>query len=286
MIEEIIRKEGYNGNMMTNTFFKNNLKEKMKTRPVFGMTICSGSPAIIEMLGYGGLDFAFIDTEHNSNGVGDCRELILAARMGNVAPLVRVGSPDEVEIRKALELGAEGVIIPHIKTVEEMEACVRGAKFPPLGRRGLDFGVRSAGYGLREYENSDYISYSNDTELVIPMMEDFEFTARMDELMAVPGIDAINFGPADYANSLALRTGYSTDEPQVYDALQKLRAYCEPKGIGIMAPANPPTLESAMDLIHKGATMIIMSSDFNIWSASVRSIREEIGKVLKAQAQK
>ena len=67
--------------------------------------------------------------------------------------------------------------------------------------------------------------------------------------------------------------------------MQKLRACCEPKGIGIMAPANPPTLDSAMDLIHKGATMIIMSSDFNIWSASVRSIREEIGKVLKAQDQ-
>lgn len=265
---------------MENLFFKNTLKEKMKQRPVFGMTICSGSPAIIEMLGYGGLDFAFIDTEHNSNGVGDCRELILAARLGGVAPLVRVGKPDEVEIRKALELGAEGVIVPHIKTTEEMEACVRGAKFPPLGRRGLDFGVRSAGYGMREYENSDYISYSNDTELVIPMMEDFEFSDRMDELMAVPGIDAINFGPADYANSLALRTGYSTDEPQVYQALQKLRKVCEPKNIGIMAPANPPTVENAMDLIRKGVTMVIMSSDFNIWNASVRSIRTEIEKVL------
>lgn len=258
---------------------KNHLKEKMKQRPVFGMTICSGSPAIIEMLGYGGLDFAFIDTEHNSNGVGDCRELILAARMGGVSPLVRVTKPDEVEIRKALELGAEGVIVPHIKTVEEMKICVRGAKFPPLGRRGLDFGVRSAGYGLREYEDSDYISYSNDTELVIPMMEDFEFKDRIDELMAVPGIDAINFGPADYSNSLCLRTGYSIDQPEVAEALEALRQQCTPKGIGIMAPANPPTMENAMHLIEKGVTMVIMSSDFNIWSSSIREIRTELDKL-------
>lgn len=261
-------------------FLTNKLKETLKQRPVFGMTICSGSPAIIEMLGYGGLDFAFIDTEHNSNGVGDCRELILAARLGGVAPLVRVTKPDEVEIRKALELGAEGVIIPHIKTVAEMECCVRGAKFPPKGRRGLDFGVRSAGYGMREYEGSGYIEYSNETELVIPMMEDFEFTDRMDELMAVPGIDAINFGPADLSNSLCLKSGYSMHEPEILSALAKLREHCEPKGIGIMAPVNPPTMENAMDLISLGVNMIIMSSDFNIWNSSVRSIRSEIDKVL------
>lgn len=261
-------------------FLENKLKETMKQRPVFGMTICSGSPAIIEMLGYGGLDFAFIDCEHNSNEVGNCRELILAARLAGVAPLVRVTKPDEVEIRKALELGAEGVIIPHIKTVSEMECCVRGAKFPPDGRRGLDFGVRSAGYGLREYEGSNYRKYSNDTELVIPMMEDFEFTEHMDELMAVPGIDAINFGPADLSNSLCLESGYSMHEPEILSALTKLREHCQPKGIGIMAPVNPPTMENAMDLIKLGVTMVIMSSDFNIWNSSVRSIRTEIAKVL------
>jgi len=261
-------------------FLTNKLKETLKQRPVFGMTICSGSPAIIEMLGYGGLDFAFIDTEHNSNEVGNCRELILAARLGGVAPLVRVTKPDEVEIRKALELGAEGVIIPHIKTVAEMECCVRGAKFPPKGRRGLDFGVRSSGYGMREYEGSGYIEYSNETELVIPMMEDFEFTDRMDELMAVPGIDAINFGPADLSNSLCLKSGYSMHEPEILSALAKLREHCEPKGIGIMAPVNPPTMENAMVLISLGVNMIIMSSDFNIWNSSVRSIRSEIDKVL------
>lgn len=259
---------------------KNSLKEKMKVRPVFGMTICSGSPAIIEMLGIAGFDFAFIDAEHNPRAVTDLKELILAARYAGISPLVRVTKPDEVEIRKALEMGAEGVIIPHIKTKEEMETCVRGAKFPPLGRRGLDFGVRSSGYGMEEF-STNYIDYSNETELVIPMDEDFEFTDRIEELMSVPGIDAINFGPADYANSINSRTGYDLDQPDVAEALRKLRGQAEPRGIGIMAPANPPTYENAMKLIQKGVTMVIMSSDYNVWSSNVREIREQIKRIVE-----
>lgn len=256
----------------------NYLKEKMKKGPVFGMTICSGSPAIVEMLGYCGLDFAFIDSEHNPRAVTDLGELILAARFAGVSPLVRVTKPDEVEIRKALEMGAEGVIIPHIKTRAEMELCVRGAKFPPEGRRGLDFGVRSSGYGLAEYDTS-YKEYSNATELVIPMDEDFEFTERMDELMSVPGIDAINFGPADYSSSLNLKSGYSIEEPEVSAALEALRAAAEPRNIAIMAPVNPPSFENAQKLIARGVNMIIMSSDYNIWNDSVRNIKEEIKKI-------
>ena len=262
---------------------KNILKAKMKHGPVFGMTICSGSPAIIEMLGYIGMDFVFIDSEHNPRAVTDLEEMILAARYAGISPLVRVTKPDEVEIRKSLEMGAEGVIIPHIKTREEMELCVRGAKFPALGRRGFDFGVRSSCYGFEECENSDYISYSNATELVIPMDEDFEFTERIHDLMSVPGIDAINFGPADYSNSLCLKTGYDIEQPEIADALQKLRYQCEPKKIGIMAPANPPTFENAMKLIQKGVTMVLMSSDYNIWGNSVKAIKEEVLKLRRKE---
>lgn len=252
----------------------NCLKEKMKQRTVFGMTVCSGSPAIIEMLGMAGLDFAFIDTEHNPRSVGDCTELILAARAYGISPLVRVTKPDEVEIRKTLELGAEGVIIPHIKTLDEMKTCVRGAKFPPLGRRGIDIGVRSSCYGLREYE-SDYRRYSNETELVIPMAEDFEFIDNLEELMAVPGIDAINFGPADYSNSLDRFDGYNINNPDISEALEAIRKEAAPRGIGIMAPASITT-DSAKNLIDKGVSMVIMSSDYNIWRDNVLAVKEAI----------
>jgi len=255
----------------------NTLKLKMKERTVFGMTVCSGSPAVIEMMALCGLDFAFIDTEHNPRSVGDCTELILASRAMGISPLLRVTKPDEVEIRKALELGAEGVIIPHIKTLEEMKTCVRGAKFPPLGRRGVDLGVRSSGYGLATYETS-YREYSNESELVIPMAEDFEFIDNVEELMAVPGIDAINFGPADYSNSLDRFAGYDINQPFVSEALEKIRREAAPRGIGLMAPAGT-TAESAKNLIDKGITMVLMSSDYNILRENLKSIRKEIDRL-------
>ena len=86
-----------------------------------------------------------------------------------LAPSVRVTKPDDIEIRKALEVGAEGVIIPHVRTIEDMKACVRSAKFPPLGRRGGDSTVRSVDMANAQINASDYIENSNATELVIPM---------------------------------------------------------------------------------------------------------------------
>lgn len=161
----------------TNTY--QHLKGKMAKRPVFGMTIYSNYPPIIESLGYCGFDFAFIDAEHCPWEVTALREAILAARFAGISPLVRVTKPDMIEIRKAFEMGAEGVIVPHIRTKEDMELCVRAGKLPPKGRRGFDMTVRSAHYGVG-VNSAEYIQHTLDTELIIPMAEDFEFLDNLD----------------------------------------------------------------------------------------------------------
>lgn len=256
--------------------FVNKLKETMATRPVFGMTIYSGSPAIVEALGLFGFDFAFIDAEHSSLNVTDLREIVLAARLRGVSPLVRVTRPDEIEIRKALEMGAEGVIIPHVKTKEDMETCVRGAKFPPLGRRGYDATVRSAGYGFADYNAGAYIENSNGTELVIPMAEDYEFMDNINEILTVPGVDAINFGPADYALSKNIRVFYDVNQPDVQSAMNEIIAKYRPRGVSVMAPAVPPTLENARVLIDRGVNMIILGSDMFNYQNALGTIRKEV----------
>ena len=256
--------------------FTNQLKETMKKRPVFGMTIYSGSPAIVEALGIIGFDFAFIDAEHCPWEVTALREVILAARLNHVSPLVRVTCPDEIQIRKALEMGAEGVIIPHVRTVEDMKTCVRGAKFPPIGRRGYDGTVRSAGYGYANYDASKYIENSNDTELVIPMAEDFEFMDNIDEIMAFPGIDAINFGPSDFALSKNIRIFYDVKQPDVQDAMEKISTYTRKLGIGLMAPAVPPTVENVNTLIERGVNMLIMGSDMYNYQSTISNIYKNV----------
>lgn len=255
--------------------YKNSLKEIMKKRPVFGMTVYSGSPVVIEALGHFGFDFVFIDAEHTPMSVTDLKECVMAARLTGVSPLVRVTRPDVIEIRKALEMGAEGVIIPHVKSKEDMEICVQGAKFPPKGRRGYDATVRSAGYGGAGFQASDYIEHSNDTELVIPMAEDYEFMDDIDEIMNVSGIDAINFGPADFALSKNIRVFYDINQPDVQEAMDEIAKRTTKLGIGLMAPAIPPTEESAKTLISRGVNMVIMGSDMFNFQNVLKNIQQD-----------
>lgn len=260
--------------IMKNPVFVNTLKEKMKSRPVFGMTIYSNCPQFIECLGYAGFDFVFLDAEHCPWETTDLREAILAARISGISPLVRVTEPDMIQIRKALEMGAEGVIVPHVRTLEDMKMCVRAAKFPPKGRRGFDTTVRAAQFGMG-LDGQEFVKTANETELVIPMCEDFEFGDQMDELMAVEGIDAINFGPADYSMSVNTPTGYDMKNSDTDEVLERIIKIAEPKGIGVMAPAVPPTLEHAERLIHKGVNMVIMGSDMLNFQRALTAIKEE-----------
>jgi 4-hydroxy-2-oxoheptanedioate aldolase len=190
----------------------------------------------------------------------DMEKLCMAARISGVAPLVRVTRVDDIEIRKSLEMGADGVIIPHVKTSEEARACVRGAKFPPKGRRGIDGTVRAAQFGAKGFSYDEYFKVQEDC-LVIPMAEDFEFMDNIDSILDVPGIDVINFGPADYALSKCMRTFYNLAEPEIQKALREIVEKSHKRGIKVMAPVIPPTADSLKAALDAGVDMLIMGSD-------------------------
>ena len=258
---------------MKNPIYRNSLKEKMKSRPVFGMTMYTNCPQLIECMAYAGFDFAFIDAEHCPWETTSLREAVLAARAAGISPLVRVTQPDMVQIRKALEMGAEGVIVPHVRTVEEMRLCVRAAKFPPMGRRGFDMTTRAAQFGMGP-DSKTFIHDANATELVIPMCEDFEFMDQLEEMMSVEGIDAINFGPADYSMSTNRPSGYDMKNSDTDEVLRKLVESGNRHGVSIMAPALPPTEETIHTMINKGVKMLICGSDIYHFQASLERVKQ------------
>ena len=261
---------------------KNELKKKMNKRPLFGMTFMSGSPAYIESLARFGYDFAFIDSEHSPHEVTGLKDIILAARFAGISPVVRVTKPDPVEIRKAYEMGAEAVVIPHCKTREMLETGMEAAKYPPLGRRGYDSAVRAAGYGAGDYDAGEFIDYSNETEMVIPLAEDFEFIDNIDDILEVEGLEIVNFGPADFALSHNIREFYKMEVPEVGKALDTIIEKCHAKGIKVMAPGLPPTLENVQNLIKRGVDMLIVGTDLMHFQNAAREIKENvIDKVLK-----
>ena len=254
------------------------LADKMRRgEPTFGATFYTGTTTAIEAAGNWGIDFAFIDAEHTPVNIDTHMEkLILAALLAGVAPLVRVRGTNEWDIRKSLEFGATGVIVPQVGTAAEARAIVRAAKFPPLGRRGGDSSCRSAGFSGPGFQWSAYMERENANRLVIPMAESFEFFDNIDEILEVEGIDVINFGPADYSISRRISIDYSMSHPEVDERLAELIEKCHARGIKVMAPCIPPVAESVTALKKRGVDMIIMGNDVLFLNEGLRRVRDAI----------
>ena len=253
------------GNLMT-------LKEKMKQGPVFGMACFTGATCVIENIAMSGLDFIYLDLEHTDWMLdGDFEKQIMAARLHDISVLVRMADDDEVAIRKVLEWGADGVVIPHCKTADMAKRCVEAAKFSPLGRRGGESNVRAAGFGFHDFDWNTYMEQQNRDTLVIPMDEDYEFTDNIDEILSVPGVDAVNFGPIDYAVSKGLKVGYTMGE-EVKEAYRILVEKCRDKGIGVLGPVVPPTKENLEQAVRDGYTMIILGNDMWHFQKSLKEL--------------
>ncbi len=262
------------------------LKEKMAQRPVFGMACFTGTTCVIENIAMSGLDFIYLDLEHTDYMLGeDFEKQIMAAKLHDIAVLVRMADDDEVAIRKVLEWGADGVVIPHCKTAEMTRRCVEAAKFSPMGRRGGESNVRAAGFGYWNFDWNEYMAQQNRDTLVIPMDEDYEFTDNIDEILAVPGVDAVNFGPVDYAVSKNLKVGYAMSS-EVHDAFKVLVEKAKARGIGRLGPVIPPTRENIESAIADGYNMIILGNDMWHFQKALKEMVSDQVEPVKASCEK
>jgi 4-hydroxy-2-oxoheptanedioate aldolase len=259
---------------------RDKLNAKLRSNQVtYGVTLYSGSCAAVEIAANWGVDFAFIDAEHTAVNIDSHMEkLILTAQLSGIAPLIRVRGTNQWDIRKTLELGAAGVIVPQVGTADEARQIVRAAKFPPIGRRGGDASVRAAGFGGPNFKWSTYMESENKNAIIIPMAESYEFFDNIDEILEVEGLDVINFGPADYSISRQIPIDYSMSNPEVNDKLDELIEKCHARNIKVMAPCIPPDKENAERLAKKGVDMIIMGNDIMFLNQGFRAVSAALGK--------
>jgi 4-hydroxy-2-oxoheptanedioate aldolase len=231
-------------------------------RPIFGMAVYTSSPILIEVIGHSGFDFVFIDSEHTPLGADATLEhLVRAADCAGLATMLRVKSNDEHQIRNALELGVDGVCVPHIRTAEDARHAVRAAKFPPQGVRGAAAEVRAANYGAGAFDWQEYVRRSNEDSVVIALAEDKDFFDNIDDILAVEGLDMVNFGPTDLAMSLGLPMLYRMDVPEIDGPFTELLAKAADRGIKVMCPGAPPTREQVERLIGRGIAATILRND-------------------------
>ncbi|HZV74071.1 MAG TPA: aldolase/citrate lyase family protein [Conexibacter sp.] len=182
---------------------------------LLGLIVKLPAPAVVEIAGHSGFDLVAIDTEHGlADGVALHHHLRSAAAAG-LGALVRVGGPETPEILRALDAGADGVIVPHVTTGAQAQAVVSAARYPPEGRRGFALSTPAAGYGSRTV--AEHFADARRRTLVAVQLEDAEAVPNAAGILATPGVDVAFVGTADLAASLG-HPG-EVDHPDVQAAI-------------------------------------------------------------------
>jgi 4-hydroxy-2-oxoheptanedioate aldolase len=204
-----------------------------------------------EIAGRQPVDYVCVDTQH---GVVDYLEsvgMIQAIALVGGTPIVRVPWNEPGIIGKTLDAGAHGVIVPMINTCEQAEAVVRSARYAPEGARSWDPVMA----GMRR---SEYLAWAGDHVAVIPMIETTEAIANLDEILAVPGIDAIYVGPADLSLTLGLEPKNNDGEALFDNALSTIVAGCRRHGV---VPGIHSTGALTPRRREQGFRMVTVTSD-------------------------
>lgn len=185
------------------------------------------SPGLVELLGRMGFDAVFIDCEHGAAGWEDVENMVRAAELVDVTPIVRVQSNDPSTITRALDRGAGGVQVPHINTRAEAEAAVRAAKFAPLGHRGYAGGRAALGV------KGSFTEHANAETMVVAMLEEVEALRNLDAILDVEHIDAYFIAPGDLAQSMGYPGQMHHPEVQaaVDDAVRRTHAAGQAAGV-------------------------------------------------------
>ena len=224
-------------------------------------------PDVAEILAGVGFDWLFIDAEHGTFEARDMQAMLQAAGAGTPC-VVRVSSNEEVPIKKALDVGAAGIIAPQVNSVEQAEAVVRFAKYAPQGARGVGIG-RAHGYGLRFQE---YVDSANQDVAVIIQAEHIAAVEHIEAIVEVPGIDAVLVGPYDLSASLG-RIG-QVDHPDVTAAIDRVTQACRDAGVwlGIFGISS----EAVGPYVEKGYTLITVGVDTMMLGEAAKSVLAEL----------
>jgi 2-keto-3-deoxy-L-rhamnonate aldolase RhmA len=232
-----------------------------------GSWVSLGSPAAAEVVGGLDFDFVVVDTEHTPLSVESAGELVRAVdAAGDTDVVVRVPENDPTQVKRALDLGAAGVMAPKIESAEEAEALVEAASYPPEGTRGVA-GSRANGYGAH---TEPYFESANDSIAVLPQIETPAGVEHAEEIARIDGVDTLFIGPADLSANLGCFGQY--DDPTFRDAFDGVLAAAEAADVPVGTLATGPTEIDAW--YNAGVDYLIAGTDIGYLRQGARSARE------------
>jgi 2-keto-3-deoxy-L-rhamnonate aldolase RhmA len=237
---------------------RNWVREKVLAgEPTVGSFVGLGSPTVVELLAHAGYDWLAIETEHSALDTAETQHMLMAVGNSESIPIVRVPSHDPIGIQRALDIGAMGVLVPMTRTAEQARAIVSATRYPPDGTRG--FGpLRASKYTI---DYPDYLDKANDNMLVALILETSEAIDNLEEIMSVPGVDAMYIGMYDLSLNLGLNP-LDLPLPEIDGVIEKALATSRKTGVALGIGVRSP--EDLDHRLNQGFRFIVYGTDYNL----------------------
>jgi 4-hydroxy-2-oxoheptanedioate aldolase len=243
----------------------NRVRERLRAgEPTVGCFLGLGSPSVAELLGHAGFDWLLVETEHNALDAAQVEHMLMAIASTAAVPIVRVPAVDRVAIQRALDVGGMGVLVPMVRTAADVEEVVRATRYPPAGTRS--FGpLRASRYG---FDNRDYLDRANDNIVTAVIVETREALDGIEELVAVPGLDAVFLGLFDLCLSLGLDP-LQMPLPEIDRAIERVLAAA--RAAGVAAGIGVASSDDLRARQEQGFTFVSYGTDYSLLAAAARA---------------
>ena len=246
-----------------------NFRDRLRKRDLLiGIILTLPAPELAEICADAGFDWLFLDMEHGQLDLKDVQRMCQA--VGHRCPcLVRIPANEEAWIKRALDIGVSGLIVPQVKTAEETARAVAPSKYPPEGQRSVGI-TRAHRYGTQFQE---YVNTANQETAIVIQVEHIDSVRNVDRIIEVPGCDAIFIGPYDLSASLG-KTGQIGD-PEVQQAIARVKSACAAKNFpaGIFVR----DFKMARSAAEEGYSLLAVGMDITLFSAAARQVVDSFG---------
>ncbi len=244
----------------------------LERKNVFGAWTSLAHPSITEIFVRSGVDFVGIDIEHSTISQEQSQRIIAACHAAGCKCLPRIASHNMEMIKRLLDSGADGIIVPMVQTLEEVNRLVSWVKYPPRGQRS--FGIaRGQGYG---FDFEEYTSNWNEKSILVVQIESVEGVKNIDSIIAVPDVDGAMIGPYDLSGSLGIPG--QLEHPDVIEASRKVIKACVRAEKACGTQIIEPDQNRINKALEEGFSFVVLASDIFVlwkWSASMQDLLKE-----------
>lgn len=246
-----------------------------------GMQCFTGNHTLIEVMGLSGFDYVWLDSEHCGTNPRALEDTIRTADGVGLISLVRIPEPDDdTAARRALEAGADGLVIPMVRSAADVRRILEAVFYPPNGKRGICPAYRAAGYSIRSF--GEYAATSDANIVVIPMIETLDAPENVEEICAVDQVRIITFAAGELAFAMS-EGAHLNRSPKIQAAYEKVKEAAKRHGVALLGgPILDPTVDSCAKALEDGITVFCLGLDVmafrRVCENTVRSLNEAVDR--------